>query len=160
MTEGAVALAPLPQADGRTKPRPVVLLRAMPPFGDWLVCGISTQLQQEVAGTSRLQGQWTQGPIAQPSWIPDRAPGKPSARNDGVDLFRSSPATASAARRVSPGEPQRLNQAIGSPRSGLCAWRIWPSVCARPLQIQPLSCSLRVLECAWLATAFARRTRS
>ncbi|MBJ7391752.1 MAG: hypothetical protein JHC85_09305 [Chthoniobacterales bacterium] len=22
----------------------------MPPFGDWLVCGVSTQLQQEVAG--------------------------------------------------------------------------------------------------------------
>ena len=50
MTEGNVALAPLPQADGRTKPRPVILLRRMPPFGDWLVCGVSTQLQQEVAG--------------------------------------------------------------------------------------------------------------
>ena len=50
MTEGDVALAPLPQADGRTKPRPVFLLRQMPPFGDWLVCGVSTQLHQEVAG--------------------------------------------------------------------------------------------------------------
>ena len=45
-----MALTPLPQADGRTKPRPAILLRKMPPFGDWLVCGVSTQLHQEVAG--------------------------------------------------------------------------------------------------------------
>lgn len=50
MTEGDVALRPLPQADGRTKPRPVILLRQMPPFGDWLVCGLSTQVHQEVVG--------------------------------------------------------------------------------------------------------------
>lgn len=50
MTEGDVALTPLPQADGRTKPRPAILLRRMPPFGDWLICGVSTQLHQEVAG--------------------------------------------------------------------------------------------------------------
>jgi len=50
MNAGDVALTPLPQADGRLKPRPTVLLRAMPPFGDWLVCGVSTQLQQQVAG--------------------------------------------------------------------------------------------------------------
>lgn len=50
MSEGDVVLTPVPQADGLTKPRPVVLLRQMPPFGDWLVCGISTQLHQEVVG--------------------------------------------------------------------------------------------------------------
>jgi mRNA interferase MazF len=50
MKEGDIALAPLPQSDGRIKNRPVVLLRRMPPFGDFLVCGISTQLQQQVAG--------------------------------------------------------------------------------------------------------------
>jgi mRNA interferase MazF len=50
MNEGDVALTPLPQADGRTKPRPAILLRQMPPFGDWLVCGVSTQLQHEVDG--------------------------------------------------------------------------------------------------------------
>lgn len=50
MTEGDVALAPLPQADGRAKPRPVLLLRQMPPFNDWLVCGVSTQLHQEAVG--------------------------------------------------------------------------------------------------------------
>ena len=50
MTRGDVVLTPLPQADGRTKPRPAILLRRMPPFGDWLICGVSTQLQHEVAG--------------------------------------------------------------------------------------------------------------
>jgi mRNA interferase MazF len=56
MIEGDVAITPLPQADGLSKPRPVILLRQMPPFGDWLVCGISTQLQLEVAGFDELIG--------------------------------------------------------------------------------------------------------
>lgn len=46
MNEGDIALAALPQADGQTKNRPVVLLRRLPPFGDFLVCGVSTQLHQ------------------------------------------------------------------------------------------------------------------
>lgn len=54
MTEGDVALTPLPQADGHTKPRPAVLLRQLPPFGDWLVCGVSTQLHQEVVGFDEI----------------------------------------------------------------------------------------------------------
>ena len=54
MTEGDVALTPLPQADGRTKARPAILLRQMPPYGDWLICGVSTQLHQEVAGFDDL----------------------------------------------------------------------------------------------------------
>jgi mRNA interferase MazF len=52
--EGDIALASLPQADGLSKPRPAVLLRQMPPFGDWLVCGISTQLHQRVADLDEL----------------------------------------------------------------------------------------------------------
>lgn len=50
MNEGDVALAPLPQADGASKSRPVILLRRMPPFGDFLVAGISSQLRQAVTG--------------------------------------------------------------------------------------------------------------
>jgi len=50
MTDGDVALTPLPQADGRTKARPAILLRRVPPFGDWLICGVSTQLHQAVIG--------------------------------------------------------------------------------------------------------------
>lgn len=50
MNEGDVALTPLPQADGRVKNRPTIALRRMPGFGDWLVCGVSTQLHREIAG--------------------------------------------------------------------------------------------------------------
>jgi len=54
MKEGDVALAVLPQADQQTKKRPVVVLRKMPFPGDFLVCGISTQLQQHVAAFDEL----------------------------------------------------------------------------------------------------------
>ncbi len=54
MNEGDIVLAPLPQADGRIKNRPAVLLRRLPPFGDWLVCGVSTQVQQRVADFDEL----------------------------------------------------------------------------------------------------------
>ena len=49
MREGDVVLSPFPQADGRTKNRPAVVLRIMPPFGDVLVCGVSRQLRHRVA---------------------------------------------------------------------------------------------------------------
>ena len=48
MKERDVILVPLPQADGQRKPRPAILLRRIPPFGDWLTCGISRQLQHHV----------------------------------------------------------------------------------------------------------------
>jgi len=44
MKEGDVVLAPFPQADGRIKNRPGVVLREVPPFGDLLICGVSAQL--------------------------------------------------------------------------------------------------------------------
>jgi mRNA interferase MazF len=50
MREGAVVLVPLRQADGEVKPCPAVALRQLPGFGDWLVCGVSRQLRQFVAG--------------------------------------------------------------------------------------------------------------
>ena len=54
MNEGDVVLTPLPQSDGRIKHRPAMVLRKMPPFGDLLVCGVSTQLHQAVAGFDDL----------------------------------------------------------------------------------------------------------
>lgn len=48
MREAEIVLTPLLQADGVRKPRPALLLRELPPFGDFLVCGISTQLTQAV----------------------------------------------------------------------------------------------------------------
>src|SRR5215207_2276329 len=50
MKQGDVVLTPVPQADGILKNRPAILLREMPPYRDVLVCGISTQLHQEVKG--------------------------------------------------------------------------------------------------------------
>jgi mRNA interferase MazF len=48
MKEGSIVLTSLPQADGELKNRPVLFLRELPPFGDFLVCGISTQVHQAV----------------------------------------------------------------------------------------------------------------
>ncbi len=50
MREGDVILTPLPQVDGKVKARPALLLRHLPPFGDFLVCGITTQINRAVAG--------------------------------------------------------------------------------------------------------------
>ncbi|MBM3891968.1 MAG: transcriptional regulator [Verrucomicrobia bacterium] len=48
MNEGDVVLAAFPQADGKIKNRPAIVLRIMPPFNDLLVCGVSRQLRQRV----------------------------------------------------------------------------------------------------------------
>ncbi len=49
MKEGEVILTPVPQADGKIKNRPAIILREMPPYRDLLVCGVSTQLHQYVS---------------------------------------------------------------------------------------------------------------
>ncbi len=54
MNEGDVILTPLPQADGKIKNRPAIVLREMPPYRDILVCGISTQLHQLAPGFDEL----------------------------------------------------------------------------------------------------------
>ena len=54
MNAGDVVLVPIPQSDGQVKNRPVVLLKAFPPYGDFLACGISSQLRQHVAGFDDL----------------------------------------------------------------------------------------------------------
>jgi mRNA interferase MazF len=46
MKEGDVLLTALRQADGTVKDRPVLFLKHLPPFQDFLVCGISSQLVQ------------------------------------------------------------------------------------------------------------------
>jgi mRNA interferase MazF len=50
MNQGDIATIPIITSSGVPKNRPVLLLKQMPPFGDWLVCGISGQLHQEVKG--------------------------------------------------------------------------------------------------------------
>lgn len=54
MQESDVVLAPIPQADGRIKNRPALILREMPPHGDFLVCGISTQLHHALPGFDEI----------------------------------------------------------------------------------------------------------
>ena len=49
MKEGDIVLADIPQVDGTSKIRPVLLLRQLPPpYKDYLVCGISSQLHQKI----------------------------------------------------------------------------------------------------------------
>lgn len=43
MIPGSLVIAALPQADGFRKNRPALLLVRLPPFGDSLLCGVSTQ---------------------------------------------------------------------------------------------------------------------
>ena len=44
MNEGQVVKAYIMQADGKYKNRPVVLIKKLPYFDDWLVCGISSKI--------------------------------------------------------------------------------------------------------------------
>ena len=48
MNEGQVILVAMPQADDRDKRRPALILRRMPGFNDFLVCGISSRLTRAV----------------------------------------------------------------------------------------------------------------
>ena len=54
MKDGDILLAALPQVDGTVKLRPVLFLHRMPPFQDFLVCGISTQLQRSAPELDEL----------------------------------------------------------------------------------------------------------
>lgn len=54
MKEGDIILIALRQADGQFKNRPALLLKQLPPFGDWLVCGVSTQVHQQVPGFDEI----------------------------------------------------------------------------------------------------------
>ena len=48
MKESEIVIAVFRQSDGSLKRRPALILREMPPFRDFLICGISTQLRQQV----------------------------------------------------------------------------------------------------------------
>ena len=54
MKEADVIVAALVQADETVKRRPAIILRQLPPYGDFLVCGVSTQLHQHVDGFDDL----------------------------------------------------------------------------------------------------------
>lgn len=54
MKPGDVILAKLQQSDGHIKTRPAIILANMPPYGDHLVAGISSQLRHEVKGLDEI----------------------------------------------------------------------------------------------------------
>lgn len=54
MKEADIIITPILQADGVSKNRPALILREMPHFKDFLVCGISTQLHQEIKGFDEI----------------------------------------------------------------------------------------------------------
>jgi mRNA interferase MazF len=56
MKQGDIILTPVPQADGRLKNRPAIVLREMPPYGDFLICGVSSQLHHYVSGFDEIIG--------------------------------------------------------------------------------------------------------
>ena len=56
MKEGDVVIVAMPQANGMTKNRPAIVLRELPPFQDMLVCGVSTQIHQEVENFDEIIG--------------------------------------------------------------------------------------------------------
>ncbi|MEH1919836.1 type II toxin-antitoxin system PemK/MazF family toxin [Nostoc sp.] len=48
MKEGNIILTPIPQANGEIKNRPTLILREIPKYQDFFICGISTQLKQYI----------------------------------------------------------------------------------------------------------------
>ncbi|MEO6330274.1 MAG: type II toxin-antitoxin system PemK/MazF family toxin [Ginsengibacter sp.] len=48
MKEADIALIDLPQSGGGSKLRPALILKRLPKYNDFLVCGISTQISQHV----------------------------------------------------------------------------------------------------------------
>ena len=73
MREGEIILANLPQSDGNLKLRPVLLLKQLPGYNDFLTCGISTQLHQLINGFDELLDEtnihFIQTGLRQPSII-------------------------------------------------------------------------------------------
>jgi mRNA interferase MazF len=48
MKEGNIVLVDLPQSGGGSKLRPALILRQLPKYNDFLVCGIFTQINQYI----------------------------------------------------------------------------------------------------------------
>lgn len=73
MREGEITLANLAQADGSYKLRPVLLLKQLPGYNDFLVCGISTQIHQRIYDFDELldvnDGQFSYTGLRQSSII-------------------------------------------------------------------------------------------
>ena len=54
MNEGDLVICPVASASGSIKVRPALVLRALPTYDDYLVCGLSSQLWQEIPGFDEI----------------------------------------------------------------------------------------------------------
>ncbi len=54
MKPGDVVRWAFVQGDGQRKMRPAIIIGEVPPFRDWLVCAISSQLNREVKGLDHV----------------------------------------------------------------------------------------------------------
>ncbi len=70
MKESEIVLTPILQANGQIKNRPALILRVMPPFQDFLICGISTQLHQKVEDFDEIISQ-NDGDFAESGLVAD-----------------------------------------------------------------------------------------
>lgn len=50
MEVGSVIKIAFPQGDGKIKFRPAIALANLPPYNDWIVCGISSKIDLEIKG--------------------------------------------------------------------------------------------------------------
>ena len=73
MKESDVILTPVPRADGKVKNRPALILREMPRYKDFLVCGISTQTHQYIENFDEII-----------SWHQPLGDGSPGAGDTGA----------------------------------------------------------------------------
>jgi mRNA interferase MazF len=48
--EGEIIRVPLPESDGKTRSRPALIIKKVPPYNDFLVCAISGKVHNEVPG--------------------------------------------------------------------------------------------------------------
>lgn len=69
MNEGNIGLTDLVQLDGSRKRRPVLLLCQLPGYGDFLVCGISSQLRQTIPGFDEILYPDAANALKQPSVV-------------------------------------------------------------------------------------------
>jgi len=107
MNPGDIILTDLPQADGRHKVRPALVLAMVPPFGDCLVCGMTTQLRHAVPDFDEVMEpgnpDFSSSGLIAPSLIRleflNSMPAKTACRRFGICLHL---ALASAARASCP----------------------------------------------------------
>lgn len=73
MKKVSIILTALPQQDGQIKQRPVLILKEMTAYGDFLVCGVSSQINQYVVNFDEIlnlgDDDYKQSGIIKPSVI-------------------------------------------------------------------------------------------